>query len=103
MCGPDQRPYLTTGNSLLGFGAMVEPPKVDDDYRRGYLTGMIRGDALLKTTPIHARRGQPDVCSDFGWRWRTRRRSTGRATTLTTSACQLTRSTSQRRPGSAER
>ena len=51
MCGPNQRPYLTTGNSLLGFGQMVEPPKVDDDYRRGYLTGMIRGDGLLKSYP----------------------------------------------------
>jgi DNA repair photolyase len=51
MYGPNQRPYLTTGNSLLGFGQMVEPPKVDDDYRRGYLTGMIRGDALLKSFP----------------------------------------------------
>jgi DNA repair photolyase len=51
MCGADPRPYLTTGNSLLGFGQMVEPPKVDDDYRRGYLTGMIRGDALLKSYP----------------------------------------------------
>ncbi len=43
--GPRQRPYLTTSNSLLGFGAMVESPKHDDDYRLGYLTGMIRGDA----------------------------------------------------------
>jgi hypothetical protein len=49
MYGPAQRPYLTTGNSLLGFGQLTAPPKVDDDYRRGYLTGMIRGDALLKT------------------------------------------------------
>jgi DNA repair photolyase len=45
MSGALQRPYLTTSNSLLGFGAMVEPPKHDDDYRLGYLTGMIRGDA----------------------------------------------------------
>ncbi len=44
MNGAGRRPYLTTGNSLLGFGAMADPPKVDADYRRGYLTGMIRGD-----------------------------------------------------------
>ena len=30
---------------------MVEAPGVDDDYRRGYLTAMIRGDALLKSYP----------------------------------------------------
>ena len=47
MNGADRRPYLTTGNSLLGFGAMSDPPKVDADYRRGYLTGMIRGDGSL--------------------------------------------------------
>jgi DNA repair photolyase len=45
MSGALQRPYLTTSNSLLGFGAMVESPKHDEDYRRGYLAGMIRGDA----------------------------------------------------------
>jgi DNA repair photolyase len=45
MSGVGQRPYLTTSNSLLGFGAMVESPKQDDDYRLGYLAGMIRGDA----------------------------------------------------------
>jgi DNA repair photolyase len=44
MSGALQRAYLTTSDSLLGFGAMVEPPKHDDDYRLGYLAGMIRGD-----------------------------------------------------------
>ena len=47
MSGAARRPYLTTGNTLLGFGAMADPPKVDADYRRGYLTGMIRGDGSL--------------------------------------------------------
>jgi DNA repair photolyase len=47
MQGARRRPYLRTGNSLLGFGAMTDPPKVDADYRRGYLTGMIRGDGSL--------------------------------------------------------
>jgi DNA repair photolyase len=47
MSGLEQRPYLTTNNSLLGFGAMPEPPKVDDAYRQGYLTGMIRGDGTV--------------------------------------------------------
>jgi DNA repair photolyase len=43
-----QRPRLTTQNSLRGFGAAFEGPKHDEQYRRGYLTGMIRGDANLK-------------------------------------------------------
>jgi DNA repair photolyase len=42
--GPDQRPFLTTHNKLMGVGAFAEPPKVTADYRRGYLCGMIRGD-----------------------------------------------------------
>ena len=47
MNGDSRRPHLTTGNSLLGFGTMHEAPKIDDAYRRGYLTGMIRGDGHL--------------------------------------------------------
>jgi DNA repair photolyase len=66
MCGSGQRPYLTTGNSLLGFGQMTEPPKVDDDYRRGYLTGMIRGDALLKSYPDP----RPKRAGQFQYRFR---------------------------------
>src|SRR6185369_2057128 len=42
---PEQRPALTTNNSLLGTGAFAEGPLEDDDYRRGYLCGMMRGDA----------------------------------------------------------
>src|SRR5216683_667883 len=45
--GPLQRPHLTLQNKLLGTGGFAEPPKKTDDYRRGYLCGMIRGDAHL--------------------------------------------------------
>ena len=48
MSGNGQRPYLTTGNSLLGTGAFAAPPAIDADYKRGYLCGMIRGDGLLR-------------------------------------------------------
>ncbi len=41
--GALRRPYLTSGDRLLGVGAFAEPPKHDADYRRGYLCGMIRG------------------------------------------------------------
>jgi DNA repair photolyase len=44
-----QRPHLTLNSELLGVGTLAAPPKHDADYRRGYLTGMIRGDATLGT------------------------------------------------------
>lgn len=49
MCGRGQRPHLTTGNSLLGTGGFAEAPVRDQSYRRGYLCGMVRGDANLAT------------------------------------------------------
>jgi DNA repair photolyase len=45
--GPLQRPHLTLNNELMGVGAFAEPPKESADYRRGYLCGMIRGDAHI--------------------------------------------------------
>ena len=45
--GPDQRPFLTTNNKLMGFGGFAEPPKESVPYRRGYLCGIIRGDGTL--------------------------------------------------------
>ncbi|MEV6236418.1 intein-containing Rv2578c family radical SAM protein [Lentzea sp. NPDC051838] len=39
--GTGRRPHLTTGNKLMGTGAFVEQPDVTDDYRRGYLRGMV--------------------------------------------------------------
>ncbi|KRE25915.1 intein-containing Rv2578c family radical SAM protein [Agromyces sp. Soil535] len=52
MSGPGQRPYLTTRNTLMGFGRGTRPeatpPSVlDRHYMRGYLTGMIRGDGMM--------------------------------------------------------
>jgi DNA repair photolyase len=45
--GRDRRPHLTLGNALIGVGAFADQPKESDDYRRGYLCGMIRGDGTL--------------------------------------------------------
>src|SRR5258706_913968 len=45
--GTQQRAHLTTNNKLMGTGAFAEGPIENDDYRRGYLCGMIRGDAHL--------------------------------------------------------
>jgi len=47
--GPEQRPFLTVNNKLMGFGAFAEPPKESAEYRRGYLCGMIRGDGTLRS------------------------------------------------------
>jgi DNA repair photolyase len=48
MSGPAQRSYLTTNDEMLGFGTSAETLGACADYRRGYLTGMVRGDANLK-------------------------------------------------------
>ncbi len=42
--GPDQRPFLTTNNKLMGMGSLGSPGEDNEEYRRGYLCGMIRGD-----------------------------------------------------------
>jgi DNA repair photolyase len=47
--GPLQRPHLTLNNELMGVGAFAVPPKRTHEYQRGYLCGMIRGDANLST------------------------------------------------------
>ena len=45
--GRDRRPHLTRANKLMGVGLFATAPDKDDDYRRGYLTGLIRGGATL--------------------------------------------------------
>jgi hypothetical protein len=44
IAGPNQRPYLTANDRLLGTGKFAAPPEQGADYRWGYLCGMIRGD-----------------------------------------------------------
>jgi DNA repair photolyase len=41
------RAHLTTSNKLIGTGAFAQALEQNEDYRRGYLCGMIRGDANL--------------------------------------------------------
>jgi DNA repair photolyase len=43
---PD-RPHLTTNNELRGTGHFADPPRQTQDYKRGYLCGLIRGDGHL--------------------------------------------------------
>jgi DNA repair photolyase len=44
--GPEQRPFLTTNNKLMGFGGFAVGPRESADYRRGYLCGMVSGGGL---------------------------------------------------------
>jgi DNA repair photolyase len=44
--GKARRPHLTKADRLSGTGAFAQAPTQDDDYRRGYLCGMIRGHGL---------------------------------------------------------
>src|SRR5262249_28616994 len=53
-----QRPYLTPNNWLLGTGGFALAPARGTDYQQGYLTGMIRGDGLLRTYVYDNRRRQ---------------------------------------------
>ncbi|HEX3964173.1 MAG TPA: intein-containing Rv2578c family radical SAM protein [Trebonia sp.] len=55
--GPLQRPFLTVNNKLMGMGGFAEGPKDSPDYQRGYLCGMIRGDANLRSGMYEARNG----------------------------------------------
>jgi DNA repair photolyase len=48
--GPLQRPFLTTDNKLMGMGSLGPPGEENEEYRRGYLCGMIRGDGYVADT-----------------------------------------------------
>jgi DNA repair photolyase len=63
--GPLQRPHLTVQNKLIGTGGFAEPPKDTADYRRGYLCGMIRGDAHLAVRTYRRPGGAPWVAHHF--------------------------------------
>jgi DNA repair photolyase len=47
--GVGRRPHLTLNNSLMGTGRFAESPKFTDAYKRGYLSGLIRGDGHVAT------------------------------------------------------
>ena len=47
--GRDRRPFLTPNNRMVGIARYSTSDFIEtDDYRRGYLSGMIRGDANFK-------------------------------------------------------
>ena len=47
--GRARRPHLTLNNNLLGVGSFASAAEHDEEYRRGYLAGMIRGDGHVGT------------------------------------------------------
>ena len=63
--GPLQRPHLTTNNRLIGTGAFAEGPKHTDDYRSGYLCGMIRGDGHIRSGNFLRRDGSQYTQNQF--------------------------------------
>ncbi len=63
--GRECRPFLTTNNELLGVGGFAVAPAEDDDYRRGYLTGMIRGDGQIGSYAYPARNGRSRAVHRF--------------------------------------
>ena len=65
MGGELQRPYLTANNKLMGTGRFAEEADKDSDYKRGYLCGMIRGDAHLATHPYQRTNGYRNTLYQF--------------------------------------
>jgi DNA repair photolyase len=63
--GPLQRPHLTLNSKLIGPGGSTDPPVVDDDYRRGYVCGMVRGDGQLGSYEYHRRTRRIDRVHRF--------------------------------------
>ncbi len=64
-CGPLRRPHLTVNNKLMGVGGFAEPPKETAAYRRGYLCGMIRGDASVRNLPYQQPGRSPSYSYSF--------------------------------------
>src|SRR5690348_8613157 len=65
MGGELQRPYLTESNKLIGTGKFAEEVDKDSDYKRGYLCGMIRGDARLGAHPYKRKNGKYNTLHQF--------------------------------------
>ncbi|MGA9633884.1 MAG: radical SAM protein, partial [Solirubrobacterales bacterium] len=64
--GPLQRPHLTLNDQLAGVGHFARQPETDDPvYRRGYLCGLIRGDANLATYDYRAPGRSPQILHRF--------------------------------------
>jgi DNA repair photolyase len=68
--GVGTRPHLTPNNRLMGFGAaglaeIEHPQYFSADYRRGYLCGMVRGDAHVGQHPYIRSSDRPGIIHQF--------------------------------------
>lgn len=64
--GPSPRDHLTLDNRLIGTGHFAPPPKRTEDYRWGYLCGMIRGDAHPDSADHEALQRACEYLPDLG-------------------------------------
>ncbi len=65
MSGESQRSHLTENNKLIGTGKFAEEVEKNSDYKRGYLCGMIRGDAHLGMHPYKRTKGNWNTLYQF--------------------------------------
>ena len=63
--GHARRPHLTANVELMGTGRFAGTRLEDAEYRRGYLSGMIRGDGLLDMYKYDGHRRATDVQHHF--------------------------------------
>ena len=63
--GPQQRPFVTLNNRLIGTRAFPDPPKKDEEYQRGYICGMIRGGGSIGAYTYKRRNGAPTTVYRF--------------------------------------
>ena len=63
--GPLRRAHVTLSSKLMGTGQFAEAVTENDDYRRGYLCGIIRGDAHLASHAHHRSDGRSGVVHRF--------------------------------------
>ena len=65
--GVNRRPFLTTNNNLLGFGLCLDTSiyKETDNYKKGYLSGIIKGDGHLKEYNYNGKRRKKDIQYHF--------------------------------------
>jgi DNA repair photolyase len=60
-----RRPHLTLSNRLIGTGAFAQAVVQDEEYRRGYLCGMVRGDAHSGIHDYRRSNGRPAKIHQF--------------------------------------
>ena len=62
-----QRPHLTTNRTLKGMGIKIDSSDFieTEDYMKGYLSGMILGDANLSKYDYSGKRREKDECYRF--------------------------------------